>query len=709
MRGLVVRDNVDAPLTRLTPERSPVPEVFLLLLTSSTPLSPLIPGSRFRPSRVVGVDFYSLSSSFWDPPNLIPERSTFDPVDEEDDYGYRHTAATLSQAQQQGIEDPCAGMTKYLEGGGFYHAQGHWDISRTLAAGDSDPLEGFDDRFVWNAHLLQPLLAFRQGLGLTQRTALDTAGLLIPVIQGFVGSTPLAQAGDKLSTLALISRLSCKRAGARFRTRGIDDDGNVANFVETEVILTSGSVSVSYVEVRGSVPLFWQQPSQGIQTLQQKVEITRPPQATQPAFDKHFLDLLGHYHAVHAINLLGQKDAEAMLSQAYSERFAALRTSLQRESRHEALVYTPYDFHSAVRVGGHDAVRADLSGSAEIDKSIEAFGYTAVDSESGGVVERQAGVFRVNCLDCLDRTNYVQEVLSSIALRRFLASHGSALLNSPTLWSAHRELWADNGDRLSKTYAGTGALNTSATRSGKKTFAGLLSDATKSVGRAYINNFQDKGKQMAIDMLLGLLAGQRPVVLFDPVSDSVASALAVRKGEYSSPRKLVLYSGTWNVNGQRPDDALDPWLFPEDATADIYMIAFQEIVELTPQQIVQPDPAKKKLWEIAIMDAFEARSDEYILMRSEQLVGTALMIVVKSSLLPVIRNIEYATKKTGLQGLSGNKGGVGFRFDVYDASVCLMTCHLAAGQANYADRNADYRTISNGLTFLRGKTIHTHE
>lgn len=104
--------------------------------------------------------------------------------------------------------------------------------------------------------------------------------------------------------------------------------------------------------------------------------------------------------------------------------------------------------------------------------------------------------------DSLDRTNYVQDVLSTLTITSFLSSVSSPLLSSPTLWSAHRELWADNGDRLSKIYAGTGALNTSATRSGKKTFAGLLSDATKSVGRAYINNFQDKGKQAAIDMLL---------------------------------------------------------------------------------------------------------------------------------------------------------------------------------------------------------------
>lgn len=616
-------------------------------------------------------------------------------------------------------------MKKYLEGGGFYHAAGcKWDISKNLGspgtnwvAGSGTPLVGFDERFVWNAHLLQPLLTFRDGLGDSQREELDSAGLLLPVIQGFVGSTALAPAPgeNKLGALALISRLSCKRAGARFRTRGIDDDGNVANFVETEVILTTGTVCVSYVEVRGSVPLFWQQPSQGIQTLQQRVEITRPPQATQPAFDKHFLDLLDHYDAVHAVNLLGHRDAEAMLSLAYSDRFGALKESLKHGEAGgpapEALVYTPYDFHSAVRVGGHEAVNADMAGSRDIEDSVEGFGYTAVDTESGEVIQKQAGVFRVNCLDCLDRTNYVQEVLSTIALRRFLASHGSVQLNSPTLWSAHRELWADNGDRLSKTYAGTGALNTSATRTGRKTFAGLLSDATKSVGRAYINNFQDKGKQEAIDMLLGLLAGQRPVVLFDPVSDSVNSALAVRKGEYSSPRKLILYSGTWNVNGKRPNDDLEAWLFPDNTHADIYQIAFQEIVELTPQQIVQPDPAKKKLWETVIMETFVKHEGkgEYIMLRSEQLVGTALMIVVRSSLLPAIRNIEYATKKTGLQGLSGNKGGVGFRFDLYDASICLMTCHLAAGQANYADRNADYRTISHGLTFLRGKTIDTHE
>jgi len=35
-----------------------------------------------------------------------------------------------------------------------------------------------------------------------------------------------------MATVSLISRLSWKRAGTRFNTRGVDDDGNVANFVE---------------------------------------------------------------------------------------------------------------------------------------------------------------------------------------------------------------------------------------------------------------------------------------------------------------------------------------------------------------------------------------------------------------------------------------------------------------------------------------------
>ena len=69
--------------------------------------------------------------------------------------------------------------------------------------------------------------------------------------------------------LALISRRSRFRAGTRYLRRGIDESGHVANFNETEQILFVDSgeksslsddefpIRMSYVQVRGSVPLFW--------------------------------------------------------------------------------------------------------------------------------------------------------------------------------------------------------------------------------------------------------------------------------------------------------------------------------------------------------------------------------------------------------------------------------------------------------------------
>lgn len=274
-------------------ERSPIPEIFLLLVSSASTLPPLLPSSTLRPSRVIAVEFHSLSTSVWDSPELAPPSQSAYPFDEDldDPYGPQSSHnASSSSSQPQILEHPYAGMRKYLESGSFFFAEGcKWDISSRMGETNwvqaergsaRHPLETFDERFVWNSTLLSPFLAFRSGLPEDVRDELDAQSLLVPVIQGFCGSLPVstgtwADGRPEMATLGMISRLSWKRAGARFRTRGIDDDGQVANFVETEVLLSTGSVCLSYVQVRGSVPLFWQQPSAGLQTLQQKVEITR--------------------------------------------------------------------------------------------------------------------------------------------------------------------------------------------------------------------------------------------------------------------------------------------------------------------------------------------------------------------------------------------------------------------------------------------------
>lgn len=75
----------------------------------------------------------------------------------------------------------------------------------------------------------------------------------------------------------------------------------------------------------------------------------------------------------------------------------------------------------------------------------------------------------------LDRTNFVQDILSRRTLEQYLLLVRREWVQAGALWTHHGELWAENGDALSKIYAGTGALNTSYTRSGKRTLGGLPS------------------------------------------------------------------------------------------------------------------------------------------------------------------------------------------------------------------------------------------
>ena len=49
--------------------------------------------------------------------------------------------------------------------------------------------------------------------------------------------------------------------GTRYKRRGIDLDGYVANYVETEQIIeVAGDHIVSFVQTRGSIPVYWSQP-----------------------------------------------------------------------------------------------------------------------------------------------------------------------------------------------------------------------------------------------------------------------------------------------------------------------------------------------------------------------------------------------------------------------------------------------------------------
>lgn len=63
------------------------------------------------------------------------------------------------------------------------------------------------------------------------------------------------------------------------------------------------------------------------------------------------------------------------------------------------------------------------------------------------------------------------------------------------------------------------------------------------------------------------------------------------------------------------------------------------------------------------------------------------------------RDVAVDKVKTGLGGATGNKGGVGIRFLAHSTSFCFVCAHLAAGQSQVADRNADYLEILRKMSF----------
>ncbi|PGH18755.1 hypothetical protein AJ79_00168 [Helicocarpus griseus UAMH5409] len=712
-------------------------DVFLCTIARASEVATVRPGETVQ--NIVSVQFYCLNRSDYDINLNYETRNNFAYPDESD-YG------TGYEGRETVTNNPFGPLQKLLSDGSFYYSVDFNLTDRLQDRADetaSFDIDSLDRDFLWNSYMIEPLLKFRSHLSESQRQTLDSCRILTSAIRGFVytlkipASSPLMPSvhSNLPANLTLISRLSSRRAGTRFNSRGIDDEGNVSNFVETEtVVWIPPGICFSYTQVRGSLPIFWEQ-TVGFST--QNIQITRSTGASQPAFDRHFDNMSLNYGAVHVVNLLTEnKTAEAELSDRY--RYHIARSPLRQDrdsdtsSQHHLLRATDYDFHAETKgPAGYESASMIRN---RIEASASAFGYflatdTRADKEAlictentrkrQTVLLQQNGVFRTNCLDCLDRTNLVQTIISQMALETFLIQQGGVIPGD--FWRRHSTLWADNGDNLSKIYAGTGALKSSYTRHGKMSIAGAFADMRKSATRLYVNAFEDEARQNTIDLLLGALKGQSMVHLYDPIGDAVEKGLWQRAQEFTSSKTISIWVGTFNLNG-RSDGAkvtdLSPWLLPQleslHEDPSIVAVGFQEIVELSPQQIMSTNPRNRIIWENAVKDTLDYYANRkgvtsYVLLRSGQLVGTALLVFAKSELLDDITAIEGSVRMTGLSGIAGNKGGCAIRLQYLNTRICFITAHLAAGFTNYDERNRDYRTISEGLRFQKNKTIEDHD
>ncbi|KAH7519829.1 phosphoinositide phosphatase SAC6 [Ziziphus jujuba] len=337
-----------------------------------------------------------------------------------------------------------------------------------------------EPRFLWNNYLLEVLIDNK----------LDP--YLLPVVQGSFHNFQAA-IGKDIIDVTLIARRCTRRNGTRMWRRGADSDGYVANFVETEQIMQLNGFTASFVQVRGSIPLLWEQIVD--LTYKPKFELVRVEEAARVA-ERHFLDLRKKYGSVLAVDLVNKHGGEGRLC----DKFA---NSMQNVTSDDVR-YLHFDFH---HICGHVHFERLSILYEQIEDFLDRNGYFLLN-EKDEKMKEQLGVVRTNCIDCLDRTNVTQSMIGrkmlETQLRRLGIFGAEETINShPNFDDCFKILWANHGDDISIQYSGTPALKGDFVRCGQRTVQGIINDGKNALLRYYLNNFSDGRKQDAIDLLQG--------------------------------------------------------------------------------------------------------------------------------------------------------------------------------------------------------------
>eukprot|EP00088_Acartia_fossae_P049587 TRINITY_DN5474_c0_g1_i2.p1 TRINITY_DN5474_c0_g1~~TRINITY_DN5474_c0_g1_i2.p1 ORF type:complete len:593 (+),score=84.96 TRINITY_DN5474_c0_g1_i2:28-1806(+) len=390
----------------------------------------------------------------------------------------------LTESQKEANTRYTGMMQQVLSTPYFYFSYNH-DITHARQRVDSwgheqSLFERADKRFVWNKHLLKPLIS---------NSKMHCYAL--PVIHGFVSSNPCTISGHKF-IWSIISRRNTERVGTRLHTRGIDSQGCVANNVETEQIVECGSDVCSFVQTRGSIPLYWHQRPDLRYKPPPTLEVQKPH---LEAFRKHFDAQVGRYGKQVIVNLVDQKKAEGALELSLK--------AFHKQSQNTDVIYEAFDFHKECSKMRWDRLSILMNRLAQYEEQFQYF-----HSKQGVAIKKQLGVFRTNCIDCLDRTNVVQSMLARRNLQTVLVGLGilpetARIENQISVEQLFKTVWADHADMISIQYTGTGALKTDFTRTGKRTKMGMLEDGKRSAIRYFKNNFFDGFRQDSLDLFVG--------------------------------------------------------------------------------------------------------------------------------------------------------------------------------------------------------------
>ncbi|KAJ5578561.1 uncharacterized protein N7459_007525 [Penicillium hispanicum] len=439
--------------------------------------------------------------------------------------------------------------------------------------------------YFWNKHLMFPFIDS------------GAHGFVLPLLQGFVGqrqftvAEPEKEQSDEKSTeprilgdiqetenfetktpkrnfvLTLISRRSVNRPGVRYLRRGVDDDGNTANTVETEQILSvpdwdPSHEVYSYLQVRGSIPLYF---SQSPYAFKPVPLLHHSAETNQLAFERHFRELSRRYGKVQAVSLIDKLAGELKLGEQYERYADGFNKAGGNDGTPLRLEW--FDFHNECRGMKFENVSRLVD---RVKETLDEFGYTIV--KDGTTSRRQSGIVRTNCMDCLDRTGVAQCAFGQWALERQLQNEGIAIDlggDSSTQW--FNTLWADNGDAISKQYSSTAALKGDYTRTRKRDYRGALNDLGLTLSRYYNNIVNDYFSQACIDYLLGNVSTH----VFDEfamelqTTDPGISVQKIRQNAIDTSCKIVISSpseeflGGWTMLTPRQPNTLRTLPFEE--------------------------------------------------------------------------------------------------------------------------------------------------
>jgi hypothetical protein len=233
-------------------------------------------------------------------------------------------------------------------------------------------------------------------------------------------------------------------------------------------------------------------------------------QETAPAFAAHASALKSTYGDVLCVNLVNGSGDEWVIGSEFYRQVAM--------ARDQAIRHIHFDFHKKCGSGGGSSQNLE-----PLIERVTALGgrglsWSVFEWNESGVVkylQHQLAVLRVNCIDCLDRTNVVQafffqKVFLSIINSWKLGPLLGQVMPPELTWSTLqplaalvRMMWFNNGNSLSLQYSGTGSLKAEVTKTGKQSLLGLLSDGVKSVRRLYYSYLKDSTRQDMIELLLG--------------------------------------------------------------------------------------------------------------------------------------------------------------------------------------------------------------